>query len=472
MSVRIVAAAVLILVLSGSAAGAAEVLLAPPVDGRITRGFEEPEITWGPGHRGIDYWAEPGTPVRASGPGVVTFAGLVAGIGAVTIDHGSGLETTYTQVTGFSVAEGDQVSTGMWIAQVDSSHGAYGGLHLGVRLDGRYVDPAPFLGPIDPSGAIHLAPVVITVGDDAPDFIPRTAGAAPSGCTPRTALPTGAGPPNDNLAIVVAGIASSTENGASDEIFTVPASLNYAPQDVYRFSYRSTDGPRFHESYGAADTWGDIRAAAEGLRDLLRKVRAAHPGRAVDLIAHSQGGIVARTLLNTQTPWDPGLPRVASLVTLSTPHRGAPLGAVASDLSEGPLGWAAEELAGAGVVPINVGGESVAQLAPGSELMDDLARVDTMFGTRTLALRLVNDLVVPADRATWPGKETITVPPTGWATGHSAIVTSEAALASIYNFLRGGSRECDSRWGGVASGIGSVIGAVERSLGKALGELF
>src|SRR5690606_40194397 len=41
----------------------------------LVRGFEAPRERWGAGHRGVDLAAATGQPVRAPGPGTVTFAG-------------------------------------------------------------------------------------------------------------------------------------------------------------------------------------------------------------------------------------------------------------------------------------------------------------------------------------------------------------------------------------------------------------
>src|SRR5262249_13015098 len=67
-----------------------------PVDGPVVRPFEEPSSAYGPGHRGADLAAPPGTPVHAANDGVVTFAGTVAGTLHVTVAHAGGLRTSYS----------------------------------------------------------------------------------------------------------------------------------------------------------------------------------------------------------------------------------------------------------------------------------------------------------------------------------------------------------------------------------------
>ncbi|MFN2594763.1 MAG: M23 family peptidase, partial [Actinomycetota bacterium] len=50
---------------AGPVAAATAPALRPPVYGAIERGFEAPQKTYGPGHRGVDLAAPPGTHVAA-----------------------------------------------------------------------------------------------------------------------------------------------------------------------------------------------------------------------------------------------------------------------------------------------------------------------------------------------------------------------------------------------------------------------
>ena len=130
------------------------------------RGFDPPSSPYGSGHRGIDIGATVGTPVFAPAPGVVTFAGSVAGRLYVTIDHGGGVLSTASFVSSVLVRKGDLVTQGQVVALSGSGHAGdvSPNLHFGVRLNGQYVDPLDYLGPIDVSDLIHLAPVLTVFG--------------------------------------------------------------------------------------------------------------------------------------------------------------------------------------------------------------------------------------------------------------------------------------------------------------------
>jgi pimeloyl-ACP methyl ester carboxylesterase len=103
--------------------------------------------------------------------------------------------------------------------------------------------------------------------------------------------------------------------------------LGYPERRVYRFSYAGIDGPRLHRPFSRADSYGDLDRAARRMRALLEAIASKHPGRDVDLIAHSQGGVVARAYLTkTADVSDRSLPRVEHLVTFASPLTGAPRG--------------------------------------------------------------------------------------------------------------------------------------------------
>ena len=95
-------------------------------------------------HQGLDFHARTGTPVAAANSGKVVVARNLFGEGnCVMIDHGQGLLTIYMHLSEFKVHEGDNVTRGQIVGLSGSTGRATGPhLHMGVRWQGLYVDPA------------------------------------------------------------------------------------------------------------------------------------------------------------------------------------------------------------------------------------------------------------------------------------------------------------------------------------------
>jgi hypothetical protein len=95
-------------------------------------------------HRGLDYQAKMHTPVAAINSGRVVLARpLYFEGGCVVIDHGLGLMSIYMHLSKIEVAVGKKVRRGQIIALSGTSGRATGPhLHLGVRWEGSYLDPA------------------------------------------------------------------------------------------------------------------------------------------------------------------------------------------------------------------------------------------------------------------------------------------------------------------------------------------
>lgn len=98
-------------------------------------------------HAGVDLMGKSGEMIHAAADGVVVRAGWWAGYGkVVVIDHGNGLESRYGHLSGIHVREGDAVRQGASIGAMGSTGRSTGThLHFEVRLDGRALDPQPFL---------------------------------------------------------------------------------------------------------------------------------------------------------------------------------------------------------------------------------------------------------------------------------------------------------------------------------------
>jgi murein DD-endopeptidase MepM/ murein hydrolase activator NlpD len=125
-----------------------------PLRGPVVRGFEPPSGPFGPGHRGIDLAAPLGSPVAAPAAGRVAFAGLVAGLGWVSLEVAPGVVVTVGPLDRSAPTAGRPVPALARLGRLAPGHG--GRLHLGLRLDGAYVDPLPYLAGVGPP---RLAPL-------------------------------------------------------------------------------------------------------------------------------------------------------------------------------------------------------------------------------------------------------------------------------------------------------------------------
>ena len=97
-------------------------------------------------HNGLDFSAPKGTPVYATGDGVVVTAHRSSSYGKVIyIDHGHGYETRYAHLSRFIVDSGDRVKRGQIIGYVGStgiSESAH--LHYEVLVNSKHVNPINF----------------------------------------------------------------------------------------------------------------------------------------------------------------------------------------------------------------------------------------------------------------------------------------------------------------------------------------
>jgi pimeloyl-ACP methyl ester carboxylesterase len=216
---------------------------------------------------------------------------------------------------------------------------------------------------------------------------------------------------------------------------------------------------------------------------LLGRVAAAHPGADVDILAHSQGGLVARYYLATAgARLDARRPRVEHVVTFSSPHQGAPLAGATDDVADSWSGklvldslerahdgkdpWPVPEVlkhmhpslpivdallsvatTGASRVVPDPYGRSVRQMRPGADFIANLGTDDVAFGTRVLALQDRFDVVVPADHARWPGEANRAVDGDsdkvlGGLNRHRDILGNSEPIAVAHSFLRGARLPC------------------------------
>lgn len=98
-------------------------------------------------HTGLDFQADPGTPILSAAGGVVVAAEWHAAYGnMVEVDHGNDLITRYAHASKLLVKKGDLVKRGQKVAEVGSTGRSTGPhLHFEVMVQGVYQDPNRFL---------------------------------------------------------------------------------------------------------------------------------------------------------------------------------------------------------------------------------------------------------------------------------------------------------------------------------------
>ena len=121
--------------------------LASPMEfSRVTSGFAmrlHPILNSWKQHKGVDYGAPSGTPVRAVGDGVVEFAGRQNGYGNVLeIRHSNQRSTLYAHLSRIDVRLGQHIEQGQSVGAVGSTGWATGPhLHFEVKVNGAQQDP-------------------------------------------------------------------------------------------------------------------------------------------------------------------------------------------------------------------------------------------------------------------------------------------------------------------------------------------
>lgn len=117
-------------------------------------------------HAGVDIPGPVGTPIYATADGTVDEAQRAGGYGnMIEIDHGKGIATRYGHLSKIIVASGEHVTRGQLIGLMGSTGRSTGShLHYEVRIDGKAVNPAPFLTSADyliaaQSHDVHAIPV-------------------------------------------------------------------------------------------------------------------------------------------------------------------------------------------------------------------------------------------------------------------------------------------------------------------------
>ena len=122
----------------------------PAANQRITSSFgyrRDPFTRRGAMHNGIDFKGAYGSAIYAAAKGSVSFAGWKGGYGrTVEITHPNGLMTRYAHLSRIDAKVGQSVDAGDTLGGLGSSGRSTGPhLHFEVRINGRALNPRPFL---------------------------------------------------------------------------------------------------------------------------------------------------------------------------------------------------------------------------------------------------------------------------------------------------------------------------------------
>lgn len=504
-----------------AAAAPAAVTYRPPVDAPIVDPFRPADPNWTRGNRGLEYATTPGTLVAAAAAGEVVFAGPVADGLHVVVLHDDGLRTSYSFLALVAVRRGDRVAQGQTVGTTQDR------FHFGVRAGEAYLDPAKLFGGGPPQvylvpdelrkplseadergGIVRMFGGLVSrafqatgeavawaydAGTEAfwstvDDYVDKANGAlqyaienqpiahierfveaanawweARTTCTPEsTPAPKLA---ERRILVRVAGLGSTSKDGAAIDALDARA-LGYAEADDVRFSYRG--GTTKENEYGVQDTTQDIRESGRKLRELLARIAAENPGVPIDIVAHSQGGLVARSALTDEgEPTDPRLPKINSLVTLGTPHLGTPAATGLTMVGHTDIG--ADALTAAHLAlpnQIDPAGTSVQQMAEHSEFIRRLNSRPLPAGMNATSIGAREDLLVPAGRTLLAGARNVTVSvPTLYA-DHDRLPGSAQAYREVALALAGMAPTCQSFGDAMAdAAVSGLIYATEAGLG-------
>ena len=128
-----------------------KVFIRTPVDfarisSRFSAGRKHPILNKIRAHKGVDYAAPRGTPIKATGDGKVFLAGRNGGYGnTVIIQHGNTYRTLYGHMQGFAkgVRTGSSVKQGQVIGYIGTTGLSTGPhLHYEIWRGGRRINPA------------------------------------------------------------------------------------------------------------------------------------------------------------------------------------------------------------------------------------------------------------------------------------------------------------------------------------------
>ena len=307
-------------------------------------------------------------------------------------------------------------------------------------------------------------------------------------------LKAGAKPPpapNDNIVVAVAGIGSWTMGkGGNPEshasIYQLDfQTLGYSPEQIFHYSYRGLDdraggGPyRLHAPYTKEDTYKSIEESALLLDEQLREIHRKYPDKQIDLVAHSQGGLVAQYWVERHyKPGDPRVGEVAHFVTIATPHKGADAAQLGQRLSSTRVGRAKLALVNiaagqAGLPPPS--SPAALEMAEDSSFIGSLNREWDPKRVDTTTIAATFDYVVTPAHTRLKGARHFTVDlPTNLSSvtrAHSSAPKATATKVLMHQILSDSSLACTGFRNAIADAVvGRTISGVQDGLLNLMGQ--
>jgi len=458
------------------------------------------------GNRGIDYGTSAGAQIGAAAAGRVIFAGQVGGTLHVTVEHADGLRTSYSFLASIAVSAGEQVRVGdvVGIAGGPFHFGVR-------APDDTYLDPEALLaGTLRPRarlvpgtdqglerlGAHEQRSLLDVFLDTGASVLSATSAwssrttalvahylveLTPTShairavdafakwlhdqeiCTPSaTEVPARQ---SRRIVVLVSGLGTSSDANTAWEIDT--KSLGYADADVVRYSYEGGQAPRVDANqqnnlrsvasqpftpiatrpFTSLDSQQSVGTSADRLSALLQSVAAAQPGVPIDVVAHSQGGVVARLAVERSGAEDRLPAEVDTLVTVSSPQQGAPLATAVVALGDTPGGAAAlTQIRAAGAADdLDNHLPAISDLSETSPIIDELHQRSMPDGVRFVTIGGSGDLVVPGSVAIDPAADASVILPTEVGNeAHGTLPSSPAATREIGLAVTGMGPTCQS----------------------------
>jgi hypothetical protein len=244
-----------------------------------------------------------------------------------------------------------------------------------------------------------------------------------------------------NVAVAVGGLMSSRERQAPDEhgdrydesFQTRWRMLGYTRDEIEHFSYRAGSS-----TYAAEDTTSDLHEQARSLGRQIKAAAEAHPGESIDLIGHSQGGVVIDLFLTeVYAGHEAEYPPIENVVTFASPHEGTPIADLVETVDDHlALGVLARTIDQKEVV----GSDAVEQMTSDSSTIDGIQGHDDITGgVRFLSIAGAEDPAVPSNRSDVPGGTKVVVP-VGiplLPDDHQAVLRDDDAISAAQAHLEG-----------------------------------